>query len=47
MGKHRQPPERCSVCNGQGEVKQSLEGDGGPKEVWVKCDACNGSGTQP
>ena len=35
------------MCRGRGEVPQSQEGDGAPREVWVRCDACNGKGTQP
>ena len=43
MGKHRQEPVKCSVCDGRGEVKIYHDGT----YEWARCDACNGKGTQP
>lgn len=41
-GKHSKKV-KCSVCNGEGNTKHSLDG----KTVLVTCIACNGTGKQP
>lgn len=43
MGKHRQDPVPCPMCNGDKVVKYNEDN----KEVEITCPGCNGKGTQP
>ena len=43
MGKHRQDPVECSMCNGDGKITTWNDG----KSETHPCRACNGTGTQP
>lgn len=42
MGKHRKE-EKCPGCQGEGKVREYRDG----QYVWVPCQLCHGSGTQP
>ena len=47
MSKHRGEPQSCIVCGGSGKVPNDTDGSEGRRVEWVRCDACNGKGTQP
>jgi DnaJ-class molecular chaperone len=46
MGRHAQPPPDCPLCDGEGKITVTTDGEEGkPKQTQtVTCSTCKGTG---